>query len=341
MEKNIEIFIEITILWYMEQLNLKDRRILYQLHLNSRQSYAQIGKKVGIHKDVVAYHINKLVDKGLLTCITTVNEYKLGYILVRFCFKYQYVTPEIKEKIITYFVNNKYTLAVHATEGTYDLIVLMSIKNVPRFYPIWVHIFDKYRNYFSNLVVSIYCGTIEYDYAFLLDEKEQTTNKRVRITRYDDGKVKELDDLDHKILYMLSNNSRIPLKEIAETLHSKVATINKRINKLKEIGIILGYRIFIDYSQINNNLYLVELCLKNTDHMQRIIDYVESNPKFIKRIITIGNVDLEFIFFLKTLHELDEIMDDLSSKFPETIKSYNYTIYTHTYKYQYLPDEKL
>jgi DNA-binding Lrp family transcriptional regulator len=322
----------------MEPLDLKDRRTLYQLHNNSRQSYAQIGKKVGLHKDVVAYHINKLLDKGLITCITTINGYKVGYLYVRFCFNYQYATPEIKRKIIDFFVNDKYTVAVHATEGHYDLIILMAIKNVPKFYPAWIHTFNKYRNYFSNLIVSMYCETIEYDFAFLLDQQEQTTHNRVCIKRHDDGNVIKLDDLDCKILHMLAENSRIPTKEIAETVHLKVATIHNRILKLKKMGVILGYRIFIDYSRINKNLYLVEIFLRNTDHMQRIIDYVESNPTLIKRIVTLSNVDLEFIFFLNTLNELDEIMNDLSAKFPEAIKNYHYTIYTHTYKYQYLPN---
>ena len=39
----------------MEQVDLKDRKILYELDLNCRQSNAQIGKKVGLSKEVVTY----------------------------------------------------------------------------------------------------------------------------------------------------------------------------------------------------------------------------------------------------------------------------------------------
>jgi hypothetical protein len=32
----------------MEKLDLKDRKILYELDINSRQSFSQLGKKVGL-----------------------------------------------------------------------------------------------------------------------------------------------------------------------------------------------------------------------------------------------------------------------------------------------------
>ena len=50
----------------MEKLDLKDRKILYHLDIDSRQSFSSIGRKVGLHKDVVANRVNKLVEKGII-----------------------------------------------------------------------------------------------------------------------------------------------------------------------------------------------------------------------------------------------------------------------------------
>jgi len=91
----------------MEELDLKDRKILYQLDLNSRQSFSQIGKKIGIHKDVVARRVKKLMENGIIKCITCTNDYKLGFFYLRFCFSYQYVTPEIKKKKNQIFFKKK------------------------------------------------------------------------------------------------------------------------------------------------------------------------------------------------------------------------------------------
>jgi len=47
------------------EIDLKDRRILYQLDIDSRQSFSQIGKKVGLHKDNIPHR--KSIMKLLIT----------------------------------------------------------------------------------------------------------------------------------------------------------------------------------------------------------------------------------------------------------------------------------
>ena len=110
----------------MEKLDLKNRKILYQLDLNSRQSLSQVGKKVGLHKDVVAHRVKNLQEKGVIVRFNTIiDTLKLGYICMRFYFNYQYITPEIKKEIIDHFVNFKRTQVVVSLEGGVDLVILV------------------------------------------------------------------------------------------------------------------------------------------------------------------------------------------------------------------------
>ena len=55
----------------MTKIDLKDRKILYHLDLDCRQSLTQIGKKVGLKKDVVAYRIKRMQDEGLILHFST------------------------------------------------------------------------------------------------------------------------------------------------------------------------------------------------------------------------------------------------------------------------------
>jgi len=64
----------------MENLDLKDRKILYELDLNCRQSNAQIGKKVGLSKEVVKYRIKRMEEEGIISGYwTEIDSYRLGY----------------------------------------------------------------------------------------------------------------------------------------------------------------------------------------------------------------------------------------------------------------------
>jgi DNA-binding Lrp family transcriptional regulator len=44
-----------------------DKKLLYQLDLNCRQSNAQIGRIIGVSKQVIEYRINKLQSQGIIS----------------------------------------------------------------------------------------------------------------------------------------------------------------------------------------------------------------------------------------------------------------------------------
>src|SRR5512136_1676871 len=97
----------------MEKIDLKDRKILYELDLNCRQSNTQIGKKVGLKKDVVAYRIKRMQDEGVIKNFwTAINTFNLGYNVFRIYITLQYVNVEKKNEIIQHFVNYENTWAV-------------------------------------------------------------------------------------------------------------------------------------------------------------------------------------------------------------------------------------
>jgi Lrp/AsnC family leucine-responsive transcriptional regulator len=319
----------------MEKLDLKDRKILYHLDLDSRQSFSQLGKKVGLHKDVVAYRVKKLQEKGIIkNFYTEVNNYKLGYSEVKFYLNYQNITPEIKQEIIDYLVKSPYIEVVHSAEGQYDLIVISIVDNIPNFYNIWSGIINRFRDFFSNQIFCVENMGISYKKTFLLDEKTDEKKDRIMWLISSVDKKVEIDSLDKKILELLVPNSRIKTLETAEKLNSTVTTINSRIIKLVKIGIILNYTINIDWPKISYQYYKADIVLKDLEKRQKILEYIENNPNLMYKFSSLGYVDLELWFCLNNANQLHQIMEDLSSKFPDTIKNYKYFSITKTHKYQ-------
>jgi DNA-binding Lrp family transcriptional regulator len=48
------------------ELDKKDRAILYNLDLNSRQSFNQLAKRVGLSREVVQYRVKQLEKRKLI-----------------------------------------------------------------------------------------------------------------------------------------------------------------------------------------------------------------------------------------------------------------------------------
>ena len=84
----------------MVDLDLKDRKILYELDLNCRQSNTQIGKKVGLPRKVVEYRIKRMEEEGIITCYwTAIDTFKLGYQVIRVYINFQDVSTEMKNDL--------------------------------------------------------------------------------------------------------------------------------------------------------------------------------------------------------------------------------------------------
>ena len=305
----------------MEKLDLKDRKILYELDRDSRQSFRNIGRKVGLSKDVVAGRVKRLTEIGIIKRFFTYYDIlQLGLNYLRFYIKFQYVTPDIKKEIIHHFMENDNVKYLFSTEGSYDLGVSMMVEAISDIYPLWKKTLERYGDYFLDQVFSAYMGELIYGHGFLLEGIE--TLERVPLRR-NLGRVK-IDDFDLNILKLLVSNSRIPTVEIAKKLNSNVTTINTRIKRLIELQVILGYTIEIDLDKIGYQVWKVDFYLSEYTKIHQIVKYLEKNPLLYCVDYTIGYADLEVEINVKNINDLHEIIEDLHSKFPKIIRKYSY-----------------
>ena len=135
----------------MVDLILKDRKILYELDLNCRQSNTQIGKKVGLSRQVVEYRIKRMENEGVIqNYYTVIDTYKLGYTFYRYYINLQSISRKKKQEIIDHFVNYKKISTVATARGIYDLIVVFWVDDIAEFYDFWKKTLEQYGNQFSE-----------------------------------------------------------------------------------------------------------------------------------------------------------------------------------------------
>ena len=322
----------------MDFLDVKDRKILYELDFNSRQSNSKIGKKVGLHKNVVNYRIKRMEKNGIISnYYTMIDTFKIGYNSLRFYISFQNVTPEKREEIIAYFVNNKYTWWVGSFEGEYDLAVLIWIKELHDFYGFWEKTLRKYHSYFQKQKFSLYCQLRVFRHSFLMkDDFKKADRDKYEITG--GGKEVKTDELDFKILELLAVNSRIPTIQIAKKTDSSIDTIINRMKRLEKLDVIQGYRVNINYDKLGYHLFKVNVTLNDYSQRGKIINYIRNNPNLIMIDKAIGYYDLELDFLLKNLNHLRIIMDNLTRVFPKEIKNFAFAHDPIYHKMVYMPE---
>ena len=128
------------------------------------------------------------------------------------------------------------------------------------------------------------------------------------------NKVK-LDDVDHQILDILIDNTRVPFTDISKRLFISAGTVHVRVKKMEEAGIIKGSSLTLDYKKLGYSfIAYVGVFLQNTSQTKFVLERIANIPFVTVAHITTG----KFNIFCKirandTMHAKDIIfmLDDI------------------------------
>jgi Lrp/AsnC family leucine-responsive transcriptional regulator len=323
----------------MQQLDFKDRKILYELDLNCRQSNAQIGKKVGLSKEVVKYRIKRMQDEEIIFVFwTEINTFKLGYHCFRIYINFFDVSSDIKNEIIRYFVDYKNSWVVLSVKGPVDFDVLVWVKDIFEFNQFWNNTLEKYGNYFEKHAISISTQITCQKLSFLLlDEYKKSDRDFYAVSSK--GNPIPIDIIDYKLLNEISGNARISLVDLAEKLNCSAQTINYRLKNLIKKDVILAFRLEINRSKLGLQHCAIDVYLKDFSKRTQILEYVKSIPNVSDIMdMTIGWCDFNFEVNVESIDRLNQIMEDIERKFPGAIRKMNFWMSGTLYKKRSLPE---
>jgi len=103
----------------------------------------------------------------------------------------------------------------------------------------------------------------------------------------------KLDDVDHKILDLLIDNSRIPFTDIAKKLLISAGTVHVRVKKMEDAGIIKGSSLALDYKKLGYTFIAYIGKIKEKTHLTNIVlEKLESIPFVTVAHITTGRFNI-------------------------------------------------
>ncbi|MFH1013393.1 MAG: Lrp/AsnC family transcriptional regulator [Thermoplasmatota archaeon] len=322
----------------MIKLDKKDRKILYQLDIDSRQSANQIGRKVGLPRSVVTYRLARLQEHGVTTNFyTLIDSMALGFIPIRIHIKFQYVTTEIVQEIIHYFSQVRHTTLVGLAEGFFNLSVVMDVRDIHDFYDAWQEAKKRYGFYFQNHTLSFFVSEMRFNQSYLLMD-EAKKHHRETFSFIGKRSIGELDSIDAKILRAISCNATIKLVELSKELDISSVAIQYRMKKLIDNGVILGYKVNIDVTKIGYQKVKVYVYLKDFSNRAKIIEYIKYDHNLINIDTNTGESDLELEYVVENVEMLRSKMKDLIDTLPNVIKNYDIITHIQFYKYIYFPE---
>ena len=102
-----------------------------------------------------------------------------------------------------------------------------------------------------------------------------------------------LDEIDHQILDILIDNSRIPFTDISKRLLISAGTVHVRVKKMEEAGIIKGSSLNLDYVKLGYSfIAYIGIFLEKTKVIGDVIKSLNDIPFVTVAHITTGKFNI-------------------------------------------------
>ena len=106
------------------------------------------------------------------------------------------------------------------------------------------------------------------------------------------AKIK-LDEIDHHILDMLIDNTRIPYTDIAKKLLISAGTVHVRVKKMEDAELIQGSSLTLDYEKLGYSfIAYVGIFLEKTHQTKFVLERLEEIPFVTVAHITTGKFNI-------------------------------------------------
>ncbi len=122
--------------------------------------------------------------------------------------------------------------------------------------------------------------------------------------------MRNLDEIDVKILNMLKKNARTPLKELSAEVFLTTPAVSARIEKLEKDGYIKGYHAALDMEKLGYGIKAFILITVQPEENQKFYDFVKDQ----RCVLECSHITGPYSMILKVVFPTTTLLDEFLGK---------------------------
>ena len=323
-------------------LDESDRKILFELDRDPKQSPESLSKAVGCSEEAVTPRLKFLFDKGVIkNVIPIVNLDKLGFMVYLVNLSLGAVDRESYGTIIESLVNNPNVAWVARCSGKWSVMIAVFAKNANQFTNTMMDITnvcgEKLVSYDTHIVYEKY--VLGQRYLLIEDRKTDFVFDRSRIS-LDGESTHSLSQDEHLVLSKIRESREASVLYISQHTGMSVDNVEKTIDRLQKADVLKKFQPVYDVSLLGYEWYEVFVRFKNLTEAKRrkFINFIHSIPQVVHINCTIGAWDMNFEIHSENRDEFDEIYTDVRKRFSDIIRKEEFVKILEECKFNFLVD---
>lgn len=307
-----------------------DKAILYELDLNSSQSVAELGKRLGVSRDKILYRMKRLQSDGIIEGFTAaIDTQKLGLFVYK-----TYLRIERNEKrvdaLIKFLLEHPFTSYVAELDGAWDINFAVYARNPASFYKIQNEVLLEFSDIIKNFSVYTIVEAYKFPKSYLVGVGTASM--------FFGGSAVSCDELDYQILHRLSLDSRTAKVELADSLGVSSMAIKYRVDRLEREKVIVGYPVAVNLEKLGLLHFKLQLHFGAYDKHseEQLLEFCKATPNFVWFIRQIGDCMIEVEVEVEDFRKLGDLIASLKKHFSKFLRDVE-TLHIRKERFKWVP----
>jgi DNA-binding Lrp family transcriptional regulator len=288
-------------------------KILKELLLDGRKSEKEITENTGLTKENVKKNYHIMEKMGIITGATTHINYRIldykavAYIIIS-------VNRQHADQLIEYLqkMPEVYSIYNRNIKGNLDVVTIL--KTLEQLNSIKDQIKSCFQVSEMKTVIWTDVKEMNNNLAAISDNRKNSAaliSKKVEDkSKLETESVLIIDDIDQKIIEVLSANGRIPISTLANKIGISTGAAKNRYEKLKNNG-VLKVTIQINPNKIGYRALCIFFVVISHENPHMIVEKIMKIPDIISIMKTTGDYDLQIWAMVQDIDELLFIQEEL------------------------------
>jgi DNA-binding Lrp family transcriptional regulator len=217
-------------------LSQRERDIFSLLEFNLEMSAADVAKKLRMPVASVHYTLKRLRESETIKPRCFINSCRLGFMDVGFYFSLAEQSSRSREALIQRFKNHPSVAHIGSVLGDFQYVAVFMCRDLGHFSSLISELTGSRDEVIADKQIIPRLAATRFTRKYLNPKLASRTAMYLRA----DGPAYELDDADTQLVWALGNRAYDSIRELARFLGMPLATVDRRMKRLKEAGVVQG-----------------------------------------------------------------------------------------------------
>lgn len=313
-----------------------EKRVIVGAQFAARESITTLAKRIGVHTHIAQRALRKLRERGILTPYVVVDVSKLGFVDYAVFFSVSPDSARMHRKLIQFLKQSSQVPWIAEFTGEYHYACSIICRHISEVDDFLLSLGRNVGVEMTNRMVSTRTSWTIFPQRYLSPE---LASSGVCYGVQSDKDVVKCDELDIRLLRLLSGTKGPSDAECARMLGEPATTIRYRRSLLEEKGVIVSYAFSIDVASIERHpcIFLLQMKTPSRDLRRRLHAFAVSEIDTDCLLAGVGAWDYELTIAAESPGDIAEFQRRLLDRFSKDISQVRSITPLRTHKLEPFP----